>query len=57
MCTMEWNYVREILLNRDRDRGFEADWSKHRGCLGGGPFHFIRNVRCPLLADFVAEVI
>ena len=47
---MEWNYLREILLNRHRDRGLGADWSKREAASVGGLFHFIRNVRCPLLA-------
>ena len=47
---MEWNYLREILLNRHRDPGFGADWSKREAASVGGLFHFKRNVRCPLLA-------
>jgi hypothetical protein len=50
VCAMEWNYLHEILLNRHRDHGFGADWSKHEAASVGGLFHSIRNVRCPILA-------
>ena len=39
---MEWHYLREILLNRHRDRGFGADWSKREAASVGGLFHFKR---------------
>ncbi len=42
---MEWKHLREILLNRHRDRGFGADWSKREAASVGGLFHFKRNVR------------
>ena len=39
---MEWHYLREILLNRHRDRGFGSDWSKREAASVGGLFHFKR---------------
>ena len=40
MCAMEWKYLRELLLNRHRDRGFGADLVKARGRLGWRPLSF-----------------
>jgi hypothetical protein len=37
---MGWNYLREILLNRHRDRSFGADWAKREAASVGGLFHF-----------------
>jgi hypothetical protein len=50
---MEWNYLREILLNRHRDRGFGADWSKREAASVGGLFHFKRNLRYPAMLALV----
>ena len=53
---MEWNYLREILLNRHRDSGFGADWSKREAASVGGLFHFKRNVFGAAVADGVREM-
>ena len=35
---MEWNYLREILLNQHRDHSFGVDWSKREAASVGGLF-------------------